>query len=345
MSSNSSSPAASADLRLDSLKLWLAGLSQPRLNIASLRPASSDASFRRYFRIDAEDGQSYIAMDAPPPENVQRFVEVAKLFKQVGLSVPEVLAQDLEQGMLLISDLGTTMYSHVLSSDTAHKLYMDAIDSLVLLQTQSQPGVLPEYDRPFVLRELQIFVEWYVGKHLGITLNEEQNATLTKVFDALTASALAQPQVYMHRDYHSRNLMVLTKGNPGVIDFQDAVYGPISYDLVSLLRDAYVQWDEEMVLDWVIRYWEKARRAGLPVPTDIDSFYRDFEFMGLQRHLKILGIFARLYHRDGKSGFLNDMPLVMEYVRKTAQRYKELAPLLRLLDTLEEKAPQVGYTF
>ncbi|HEX7650011.1 MAG TPA: phosphotransferase, partial [Noviherbaspirillum sp.] len=181
--------------------------------------------------------------------------------------------------------------------------------------------------------------------HLGITLTDKQTATLNKVFDVLLANNLAQPQVYVHRDYHSRNLMVLPQGNPGILDFQDAVYGPITYDLVSLLRDAYIQWDEEMVLDWAIRYWERARRAGLPVNPDVDAFYRDFEFMGLQRHIKVLGIFARLYHRDGKDAYLKDMPLVMEYTRKAAGRYTQLAPLIRLLDEIDGKGDSVGYTF
>jgi aminoglycoside/choline kinase family phosphotransferase len=223
---------------------------------------------------------------------------------------------------------------------------MDAIEALVLLQAQSKPDALPEYDRPLLLRELELFREWYIGKHLGVTLTDEQNAVLDKTFDAILANNLAQPQVYVHRDYHSRNLMVLPKGNPGILDFQDAVYGPITYDLVSLLRDAYIQWDEEMVLDWAIRYWEKARRAGLPVTPDIDSFYRDFEWMGLQRHLKVLGIFARLWHRDGKDGYLKDIPLVMEYTLKTARRYVAFTPLVRLIEKLEqEHAPKFGYTF
>lgn len=321
-------------------------LTAPALRVATLRPASSDASFRRYFRVDADDGASYIVMDAPPPqEDVRPFIHVAEVFGATGVSVPQVLAQDVERGFLLLSDLGSTTYLHQLNHDTAHKLYMDAIEALVLMQAQSQPEVLPEYDRALLLRELMLFPEWYINKHLGVTLTETQNATLNKVFDALLANNLAQAQVYVHRDYHSRNLMVLDKGNPGILDFQDAVYGPITYDLVSLLRDAYIQWDEEMVLDWAIRYWEHARRAGLPVNPDIDAFYRDFEFMGVQRHLKVLGIFARLYHRDGKDAYLKDLPLVMEYTRNAANRYVALKPLVRLLDEVEQKAPQVGYTF
>ena len=336
----------SNDPRLTQACVWLATLAAPALRVDTLRPASADASFRRYFRIDGTDGASYILMDAPPPqEDVRPFIHVAELFGQTGVSVPRVLAQDVERGFLLLTDLGSTTYLHQLNIDTAHKLYMDAIDALVLLQAQSQPDVLPEYDRALLLRELQLFPDWYIAKHRGVTLDDKQQAALQKVFDALLANNLAQPQVYVHRDYHSRNLMVLDSGNPGILDFQDAVYGPITYDLVSLLRDAYVQWDEEVVLDWAIRYWEKARRAGLPVANDIDSFYRDFEFMGLQRHLKVLGIFARLYHRDGKAAYLDDMPLVMEYTRKTAGRYRELAPLIRILDVLENTNAGVGYTF
>jgi aminoglycoside/choline kinase family phosphotransferase len=338
-----------ADVRLFQLKEWLASLTATPLRPDSLRPASADASFRRYFRLDTVAGGTLIAMDAPPPqEDVRPFLKVAGVLAETGVSVPQVLAQDVERGFLLLSDLGSSTYLHQLNADSAHRLYMDAIDALLQMQLHSRPGVLPEYDRALLLRELNLFPEWYVGKHLGVSLDEQQSAQLQQVFDALLANNLAQPQVYVHRDYHSRNLMVLPgdhAGNPGILDFQDAVYGPITYDLVSLLRDAYIRWDEEMVLDWAIRYWEGARRAGLPVSHDIDAFYRDFEFMGLQRHLKVLGIFARLYHRDGKDGYLKDLPLVMEYARKTAHRYNVLKPLARLLDTLEEKAPQFGYTF
>lgn len=337
---------SSENQRMSDIHTWLASINNPGLNVDSLRPASADASFRRYFRIDGQDGKTYIVMDAPQPaEDVRPFISIAELLTKMNLSVPDILAQDAEQGLLLLTDLGTTTYFNALNHDTAHKLYMDAVDSLILLQTQSQPDVLPEYDREFMLRELMIFPEWYIAKHLGVTLSAAQTESLHKVFDALLANIMAQPQVYVHRDYHSRNLMVLDKGNPGILDFQGALYGPLTYDLVSLLRDAYVQWDEEMVLDWAIRYWEKARRAGLPVNTDVDSFYRDFEFMGLQRHLKVLGIFARLSHRDGKDNYLADMPLVMDYVRKTANRYHVLIPLLRLLDEIQETAPTFGYTF
>jgi len=334
------------DARLVQLADWLSGLTTPATLVDSLRPASADASFRRYFRVDTQSGQSLIVMDAPPPqEDVRPFVKVAELFSATGVSVPTVLAQDTERGFLLLSDLGSTTYLKQLNPDTAHKLYLDAIDALIQLQVQSRAGVLPVYDRELLHRELMLFPDWYVTRHLKATLSDTQNADLNRVFDLLLANNLAQAPVYVHRDYHSRNLMVMNKGNPGILDFQDAVYGPITYDLVSLLRDAYIQWDEELVLDWTIRYWERARKAGLPVSHDVDAFYRDFEFMGLQRHLKVLGIFARLYHRDGKDGYLKDMPLVMDYTRKTAYRYKEFAPLIRLLDTLQENTTGVGFTF
>jgi aminoglycoside/choline kinase family phosphotransferase len=334
------------DSRLSLIQEWLPTLTSFSVLTDTLRPASADASFRRYFRVDLANGESLIVMDAPPPqEDVHPFLHVADVFGKAGVSVPQVLAQDVERGFLLLSDLGNTTYLHQLSNDTAHKLYIDAIDALVLLQTQSKPDVLPEYDRALLQRELQLFPDWYVNKHLQVTLTDDQQNVLSKAFDTILANNLAQAQVYVHRDYHSRNLMVLSGGNPGIIDFQDAVYGPITYDLVSLLRDAYIQWDEELVLDWVIRYWERAKRAGLPVAPDIDTFYRDFEFMGLQRHLKILGIFARLHHRDGKDAYLKDIPLVMEYTLKAARRYTALTPLVRLLEKLEDKAPRVGYTF
>ncbi|WP_395822704.1 aminoglycoside phosphotransferase family protein [Collimonas sp.] len=342
------------DLRQTQIVEWLTTISDHPTLTATLRPASADASFRRYFRIDAATGGTLIVTDAPPQEDVRPFIEIGALFGNIGLSVPTVLAQDVERGFLLLSDLGSTTYLQQLGSegssegssvDSAHKLYMEAIDALVLLQTKSQPDVLAEYDRAFLLRELQIFPEWYLGKHLKATLSDQQSADLNKVFDAILANNLAQPQVFTHRDYHSRNLMVLPDGNPGVLDFQGALYGPISYDIVSLLRDVYIQWDEAQVLDWMIRYWERAKRAGLPVAPDIDTFYRDFEYMGLQRHLKILGLFARLNHRDGKEAYLNDIPVVLDYVRKTALRYRELIPLVRLLDKLEDKTVQVGYTF
>jgi aminoglycoside/choline kinase family phosphotransferase len=255
-----------------------------------------------------------------------------------------VLAQDLQQGFLLLGDLGDTTYLSALNPATARNLYLDANAALIRIQQASRPGVLPEYDHPLLLRELMLFPEWYVARHLGASMTPQQAEILDTVFARILANNLAQPQVYVHRDWHSRNLMV-SDPNPGILDFQDAVYGPITYDLASIYRDAYIQWDEELQLDWVIRYWEKARAARLPVSEDFGDFWRDFEWMGAQRHIKVLGIFARLYHRDGKDGYLKDMPLVMHYLRKVCERYDELKPLLFLLDALQDRQPQVGYTF
>lgn len=310
----------------------------------TLTTASADASFRRYFRVHLAD-RTLIAMDAPPPqENCEPFVRIAKLFGDAGVHVPQVLAEDLTLGFLLLTDLGDVTYLSQLNEATAPTLYHDASQALVKLQLASKPGVLPDYDDALLTREMQLFPDWYIAKHLGISLDEKQQATLHHIFALLNKNILAQGQVYVHRDYHARNLMVCSD-NPGVLDFQDAVYGAITYDLVSLFKDAYIRWDEEKIIDWLVRYWQLARKQGLPVPEDFSEFYRDFEYMGVQRHIKILGIFARLYHRDGKDGYLKDMPLVMDYLRRACERYIELKPLLRLLDSLENKQTQVGYTF
>jgi len=309
-----------------------------------LTTASADASFRRYFRVHLQD-RTLIAMDAPPPqENCEPFVRIAKLFGGAGVHVPQVLAQDLTLGFLLLSDLGDTTYLSKLNDASAPALYHDASQALIKLQLASRAGVLPDYDDALLTREMQLFPDWYIAKHLGIHLDEKQQAVLSSTFAMLNKNILSQGQVYVHRDYHARNLMVCDD-NPGVLDFQDAVYGAITYDLVSLFKDAYIRWDEEKIIDWLVRYWQNARKQSLPVPEDFSEFYRDFEYMGAQRHIKILGIFARLYHRDGKDGYLKDMPLVMDYLRRACQRYIELKPLLRLLDTLENRQAQVGYTF
>ncbi len=349
-SMSTNTPPATPDERLSQLTAWLSTLNL--VQIDSRRPASADASFRRYFRFDVlpalrgKLGDTLIAMDAPPErENVPAYLHVQALLLDAGVSVPAIVAKDVPNGYLLLSDLGTTTYLQRLTIDNAPFMYSDAVDTLIKFQLHSQPGVLPEFDRAFVLREMNLFPEWYIGKHLGITMTDKQSAHLNGVFEAITSNVLAQQQVFMHRDFHSRNLMFMDQGNPGVLDFQDAVFGPVTYDLGSLLRDAYVQWDEEIVLDWVVRYWQRAKQVGLPVNPDIDNFYRDFEFMALQRHLKILGIFCRLNYRDGKANYLADLPTVADYVRKTANRYTVLKPLVRLLDEFEDKAPQVGYTF
>ena len=341
---------SSPDARLTQLTDWIATLGL--VDAASARPASTDASFRRYYRLDvlpemrAKLGDTLIAMGAPPArENVPAFIHVAGLLMEAGVHVPAIVARDVDNGFLLISDLGTTTYLQRLTVDNASTMYSDAVDALIKIQLHSQPGVLPEFDRTFALREMKLFPEWYVGKHLGITMTAAQQQQLDGVFEAITTNVLAQQQVFMHRDFHSRNLMFLDQDNPGVLDFQDAVFGPVTYDLASLLRDAYIQWDEEVVLDWVVRYWQRAKAVGLPVNPDIDAFYRDFEFMALQRHLKILGIFCRLHYRDGKSNYMGDLATVTDYVRKTCNRYIVLKPLVRLLDAFENVTPVVGYTF
>jgi N-acetylmuramate 1-kinase len=328
------------DDRKQQLEVWL----QQILGAGAftLTIASADASFRRYFRVHL-DNKTLIAMDAPPPqEDCAPFVKVAKLMLNAGLNVPELIAQDLANGFLLLSDLGDDTYLSQLNAANAQTLYGAATDALIKLQLASKPNVLPPYDEALLTREMNLFPDWYIEKHLGIALEANQDAALRASFALLNKNILAQTQVYVHRDYHSRNLMIC-KDNPGILDFQDAVFGAITYDLVSLFKDAYIQWDEEQIIDWLVRYWEKARKAGLLVPQDFSEFYRDFEWMGAQRHIKVLGIFARLNYRDGKAAYLKDMPLVLHYLRKVCERYVELRPLLRLLDALEGRLPRPKY--
>lgn len=284
-------------------------------------------------------------MDAPPErEDCRPFVRVAALMRAAGLNVPEVLAQDLDRGFLLLTDLGATTYLKALNEANADQLFGDAIDALLRLQIASRPGVLPVYDEALLQRELALFPDWYIGRHLGVELSDEQHRILAEINARIVAHNLAQPSVFVHRDYMPRNLMVADP-NPGVLDFQDAVFGPITYDVVSLFKDAFISWDEERVLDWAVRYWEKAKRAGLPVNADFGEFYRGFEWMGLQRHLKVLGIFARINYRDGKPGYLADAPRFVRYVRDVCGRYSALAPLARLLDQIENRNAAAGYTF
>jgi aminoglycoside/choline kinase family phosphotransferase len=335
------------DDRLRALDAWL----HAALDGAPhrLEPASSDASFRRYFRVyvDKPVGsfRTLIAMDAPPErEDSHPFVHVARLLREAGLNAPEVLREDLARGFLLVTDLGTTSYLAALDAANADRLFDDATTALVRWQSASREGELPVYDEALLRRELALFPDWYVARHLGLTLSARQRESLEAVFRRVLERNLAEPRVYVHRDYMPRNLMVC-EPNPGVLDFQDAVYGPISYDVASLFRDAFVSWEEERVLDGTIRYWEKARRARLPVRHDFADFWSDVEWMGLQRHLKVLGIFARLHHRDGKSGYVDDTPRFLGYVRHAASRYRELAPLAKLLDELEGRRPEVRATF
>ena len=337
--------------RLNLLQSWLTSLFPGRH--FEIQPTSADASFRRYFRVTFNDGgPSRVIMDAPPEqEDCAPWIKTAELFRSIGIHVPEIFHQSLKNGFLLISDFGDTTYLKVLQTpelnlhDAAH-YYAEALGALAAIQGASQPDTLPEYSENLLMRELSLFPEWYVAHHKEATLSTQEQNSLQKCFQQIIQVNLAEPRVFVHRDFHSRNLMLPPQGSrPGIIDFQDAVYGPITYDLVSLLKDAYIYWDEEFTLDLLVRYWETARDIGLPVRSDFAEFHRDYEWMGIQRHLKILGVFSRLYYRDGKAGYLNDMPLVMRYLRAACQRYQDMKPLLKLLDRLEETETRIGYTF
>jgi hypothetical protein len=350
---------------------WLASI-QVRfaLQPETLRLASADASFRRYLRIDTQRGthaESLIIMDAPPDkENSAPFVKVAQLLHDAAIRAPEVLDWHQEQGFLLLSDLGAQTMMQVIdpAAPPPLNLYLQAVDTLIAWQKASRPGVLPPYDHALLRRELELFPQWYIGQHRQWALDEAQRKVLDTAFETIIVENLAWPQVYVHRDFMPRNLMapvlvaartalppegaLASLGRPGagemapqnssqlgVLDFQDAVFGPITYDIASLVRDAFLSWDEDFCLDVVVRYWQKAREAGLPVGDDFGVFYRAVEWMGLQRHLKIAGIFARLSLRDGKAHYLADTPRFITYIRATCGRYRELKPLLRLIDKME----------
>src|SRR5205085_805228 len=327
-----------ADDRRTRLEHWLNdALGGERFSLA---PASEDASFRRYFRAALADGRSFVIMDAPPEkEDCRPFVHVAELLAQAGVHAPKVHVADFGAGFLLLSDLGTRTYLAELRPENADALMRDATGALIRWQLATRPNELPPYDEALLRREMNLFPDWYVARHRRLTLSDPQAQALEGVFATLVQSALAQPAVYVHRDYMPRNLMV-SEPNPGVLDFQDAVMGPITYDVVSLMRDAFLSWEEERVLDWTVRYWEKAKRAQLPVDPDFGEFWRAFEWMGLQRHLKVLGIFARINYRDGKPKYLADTPRFLAYARPVAQRYRELAPLSQLLDEIEAEVAE-----
>ena len=405
MTPSSANTASNADIvwsdpgRAAFFARWLSVTSAAcQLDPATLRLASADASFRRYFRIDHMDRSagSCIIMDAPPAlEDCAPFVKIAALMTAAGLNAPRVLAWDEAQGFMLLSDLGSQTMMQVIQQQAPldpfppagspiHQMYMDAVDALIAWQLSSHPGVLPAYDDALLSRELQLFPDWYIAKHRGITVDAGLQEKLAGFFAQIKDSnlnSLGGARVFVHRDFMPRNLMAPTLvasrtalppegavppwGGPaaglmtpsagtaesflpsrlGVLDFQDAVYGPITYDIASLMRDAFLSWDEEFVLDITIRYWQKARKAGLPVGDDFGEFYRAVEWMGLQRHLKILGIFARLTLRDGKPHYLADTPRFIKYARSTASRYRQLGPLMVLLDEIEGNETRVGYTF
>lgn len=328
------------------LKKWLHSCYPQQEFILSF--AAADADFRRYFRATFTDDNTVICMDAPPDKmSILPYIKVQKLFQAI--KVPEIYHLDIQQGFMALEDFGSTPYLAALQQDRrteVHKvLLLEAIDELIKLQLSSQPDQLPLYDDVVLKREMQLFPEWYVQKELGLSLTEQQQQLWQQTVTTILPVILSQPQVYVHRDYIVRNIM-LTRDRPGILDFQDALYGPITYDLVSLLRDAFIEWDEEIILDIVIRYWEKARAAGLLVRTDFDQFYRDFEWMGVQRHLKVAGIFARLYYRDGKDKYRGEIHRFLKYLRKTSRRYGELRPLLQLItELIGSEEIQTGYTF
>jgi len=331
---------------------WLDSIAaRHRIDRTTLAPASADASFRRYLRVQAAGG-SLIVMDAPPPqEDVRPFVHVAGLIEAAGLHAPKVLECDAERGFVLLTDLGRQLYLDALRDTEgrhADALMRDALRALVQFQAHVDASTLPEYDEALLRRELSLFPEWCVQREFGVTWGDKEHAAWNRVCDALVTSALAQPQVAVHRDWMPRNLMV-AEPNPGILDFQDAVRGPITYDVASMLRDAFLSWDEAQEIDWAVRWWEQARRAGLPLGDemghDFGEFWRALEWMGLQRHLKVLGIFCRLKHRDGKPRYAEDLPRFFDYATKVAMRYAPLKPLLPLLQPLSGRRVETGFTF
>lgn len=339
-----------AKQRLATLQRWLHSLPQ-NLGLVpdSLRPASSDASFRRYYRIESARG-SVIIMDAPPPhEDCRPFIEVGRRLNKAGLYVPDVLAENLADGFLLLSDLGNCTFYQIIQQGLPdarlQSMYRGALDTLVQLQHADASG-LALYDAARLQQELTVFPEWYAQKHCQAPLTDAEQAALASVVETLAYDNARQPSVLVHRDFHSPNLMVGSDdARPGIIDHQDALLGPITYDIASLVMDARTTWEEPQQLDWAIRYWQAARASGLPVGDDFAVFHRAYEWMGLQRNLRILGVFARLSHRDGKHHYLDHIPRVSAYARQVASRYGEFRPLLRILDRIENHQAAVGFTF
>jgi aminoglycoside/choline kinase family phosphotransferase len=325
-------PTDASDSRLAALTRWVVddlGFADSRIE-----PASADASFRRYFRV-TRGADTYIVMDAPPAkENMAPFVSVARLLAALRLHVPIVLARDMAQGFLLLSDLGSRQYLDELTADrNVDGLYGDALTALITMQTAAPAGDLPAYDRPLLLREMELLPEWFLERHLGLAVGSAERALLDRLFDVLVGSALSQPRAFVHRDYHSRNLLLTDRDNPGILDFQDAVVGPVTYDAVSLLKDCYIAWPAARVRGWLQDYRTRLLAAGFAAGADAAEFTRWFDLMGLQRHIKVLGIFARLWHRDGKPGYLQDLPRVLDYARAAAAAYPETAEFARFIAT------------
>lgn len=321
------------DKRFEALNQWL--VQELGLTDYEIAPASEDASFRRYFRVQ-HNGSSFIVMDAPPEkENCQPFIELSAIFNELGLHVPVVEKKDLQQGFLCLTDLGNRVYLNELTEDSVGELYRDALNALLKIQAYKGNHV-PDYDKTLLLNEMELFREWYLGKHLGLTLTDEQQALLNQAFSLLANEALSQPRVLVHRDFHSRNLMICEENNPGILDFQDAVIGPVTYDLVSLLRDCYVQWPRQQVENWVSDYYQQAGKAGLLSGVEFVQFLRWFDLMGIQRHLKASGIFARLNYRDNKPGYLKDIPRTLDYIKEVAAHYSELSAFTAFINSLAE---------
>ncbi|BAQ83460.1 aminoglycoside phosphotransferase family protein [Pseudomonas sp. St29] len=333
------------DVRLQHLKVWLdeqlaivyAEQGWGEVPPATLTAASSDASFRRYFRWQGAD-RSFVVMDAPPPqENCKPFVDIAHLLATSGINVPKIYAQDLARGFLLLNDLGNKTYLDVIDEHNADALFDDALQALLAFQQLPMEAPLPSYDVALLRRELELFPEWYVGRELGITFSAQQREQWQRVSDLLIDSALAQPKVLVHRDYMPRNLM-LSEPNPGVLDFQDAVYGPVTYDVTCLFKDAFLSWPEPRVHSWLSDYWNRARALGIPVQDDFAAFLRASDLMGVQRHLKVIGIFSRICHRDGKPRYLTDVPRFLAYIEAVLARRPELVELGQLLCSLRQSA-------
>ena len=329
------------DVRLQHLKVWLdeqlailfANQGWGTVPPATLTAASSDASFRRYFRWEGE-GRSFVVMDAPPPqENCKPFVDIAFLLAKSGINVPKIYAEDLDRGFLLLNDLGSKTYLDVIDGENADQLFNDALQALLAFQQLPMVAPLPSYDVALLRRELELFPEWYVKRELGVEFDSIQQQQWQHVSDLLIDSALAQPKVLVHRDYMPRNLM-LGEPNPGVLDFQDAVYGPVTYDVTCLFKDAFLSWPEERVRGWLESYWQQASALNIPVQPDFEDFLRASDLMGVQRHLKVIGIFARICHRDGKPRYLADVPRFFSYIEAVIGRRPELAELQTLLTSL-----------
>ena len=333
-------PTNNMSQRLTLLENWLktgCGLTD-----FALEPASEDASFRRYFRVFLADGQTRIAMDAPPEkENCAPFVDVARRLHEAGVHAPQVYARDLDQGFLLLEDLGAQSYLDVLDDESVERLYGDALAALVSMQACIDPAGLPEYDGELLQAEMALFPQWLLQQHLGLELSETEQVMLDESFAKLTGAALEQPRVFVHRDYHSRNLMADTVQPPGVIDFQDAVRGPVTYDLVSLLRDCYIRWSGTRVDEWAWGYYQLCVQSGVLKDQHESHFLRWFDLMGAQRHLKASGIFARLAHRDGKTGYLGDIPRTLCYIVELAQRREELTPLAAFIQERVLSSPRL----